>query len=56
MIRRHMKRRDFLVEGGQTYITDVDNCIECMRVCPVGEKWKRIRPEKLPAQKTGGTE
>jgi epoxyqueuosine reductase QueG len=55
MIRQHMKRRDFLVEGGQTYITDVDNCIECMRVCPVGEKWKKIRPEKIPLQKSGGT-
>ncbi|MFH2063598.1 MAG: 4Fe-4S binding protein [Pseudomonadota bacterium] len=55
MIRRHMKRRDFLVEGGQTYITDVDNCIECMRVCPVGEKWKNIRPPKIPLQKSGGT-
>jgi epoxyqueuosine reductase QueG len=56
MIRRHMKQRDFLVEGGQTYITDVDNCIECMRVCPVGEHWKKIRPTGLPPQKSGGTE
>ena len=36
--------------------TDVDNCIECMRVCPVGETWKNIRPKKIPLQKTGGTE
>ncbi len=56
MIRQHLKRRDFLVESGQTYITDVDNCIECMRVCPVGETWKNIRPKKIPLQKTGGTE
>ncbi|MFO7557980.1 MAG: 4Fe-4S double cluster binding domain-containing protein [Desulfobacterales bacterium] len=56
MIRNHMKRRDFLVEGGQTYITDVDNCIECMRVCPVGEHWKKIRPREIPPQKSGGTE
>jgi NAD-dependent dihydropyrimidine dehydrogenase PreA subunit len=56
MIRQHMKRRDFLVEGGQTYITDVDNCIECMRVCPVGEAWKKIRPKEIPLQKSGGTE
>lgn len=56
MIRRHMKRRDFLVESGQTYITDVDNCIECMRVCPAGKRWEKIRPEKLPSQKSFGTE
>jgi len=55
MLRRHMKRRDLLVESGQTYITDVDNCIECMRACPVGERWKKIRPETLPPQKSGGT-
>jgi hypothetical protein len=51
-----MKRRDLLVESGQTYITDVDNCIECMRACPVGERWKKIRPKTLPPQKSGGTE
>ncbi len=56
MIRRHVKRRDFLVESGQTYITDVDNCIECMRACPVGETWKKIRPKTIPPQKTGGKE
>ena len=56
MIRRHMKRRDFLVESGQTYITDVDNCIECMRACPVGDKWKKLRPKEYPPQKSGGKE
>lgn len=56
MLRRHLKRRDVLVESGQTYITDVDNCIECMRACPVGQRWKTIRPEPLPFQKSGGTE
>jgi len=56
MIRQHLKHRDPLVESGQTYITDVDNCIECMRVCPVGVSWKKIRPELLPPQKSGGTE
>jgi epoxyqueuosine reductase len=55
MILEHNRRRDMLVEAGQTYITDVDNCIECMRVCPVGEHWKGIRPRVLPAQKSGGT-
>jgi hypothetical protein len=55
MLRQHLKRRDPLVEGAQTYITDVDNCIECMRVCPVGENWKNIRPRLLPPQKSGGT-
>lgn len=55
MLRRHLKKRDLLVESGQTYITDVDNCIECMRVCPVGDRWKNIRPKILPPQKSGGT-
>jgi epoxyqueuosine reductase QueG len=55
MIRHHLKKRDLLVESGQTYITDVDNCIECMRVCPVGDRWKQIRPKELPLQKSGGS-
>jgi len=50
MLRHHMRRRDFLVESGQTYITDVDYCIECMRACPVGENWKKIRPKAMPVQ------
>lgn len=54
MIRRHLKQRDFLVESGQTYITDVDFCIECMRACPVGENWKKCRPSNIPPQKSGG--
>jgi len=56
MIRQHMKKRDLLVESGQTYITDVDFCIECMRACPVGERWKDIRPKTLPFQKNTATE
>ena len=56
MVLKHARRRDLLVESGQTYITDVDNCIECMRVCPVGEKWERIRPKDLPPQISRGTE
>ena len=55
MLHQHMKRHDFLVESGQTYITDVDNCIECMRACPVGENWKKIRPKSMRSQKSGGT-
>jgi epoxyqueuosine reductase QueG len=54
MLRQHLKQRDLLVESGQTYITDVDNCIECMRVCPVGENWEKIRPKLLSPQKSGG--
>ena len=50
MLRRHMRQRDFLVESGQAYITDVDYCIECMRACPVGEHWKKIRPETMRPQ------
>jgi epoxyqueuosine reductase QueG len=56
MLRQHVKKRDFLVEFSQTYITDIDFCIECMRACPVGENWKKIRPKKLPFQKSGATE
>ncbi|MBI9076514.1 MAG: 4Fe-4S binding protein [Desulfatibacillum sp.] len=56
MIRGHFTRRDMLMESGQTFITDVDNCIECMRVCPVGKSWKNIRPKNLAPQKSGGTE
>jgi epoxyqueuosine reductase QueG len=56
MILKHARRRDILVESGQTYITDVDNCIECMRACPVGERWERIRPKVLLPQKSGGME
>ena len=55
MLLEHTKRRDVLVETGQTCITDVDNCIECMRACPVGERWKGIRPATLPPQRSGGT-
>ena len=55
MLSQHYKRRDPLVEFGQTAITDVDHCIECMRACPVGERWQKIRPGKLPARKSGGT-
>jgi epoxyqueuosine reductase QueG len=55
MLREHNRRRDIPVEAGQTFITDVDHCIECMRACPVGDRWKGLRPEKLPPQKSGGT-
>jgi epoxyqueuosine reductase len=44
MLMWHWKRRDFVIEYGQTMITDVDFCIECMKACPVGSEWKRIRP------------
>lgn len=54
MLLRHNRRRDIMVEAGQTFITDVDHCLECMRACPVGERWKGIRPKQLPEQKSGG--
>lgn len=44
MLARHARRRDPLIEAGQIYITDVDFCIECMKACPVGERWRAIRP------------
>jgi len=43
-LRRHSRYRDFFTEMGQIFITDVDFCIECMKACPVGERWKDIRP------------
>jgi epoxyqueuosine reductase len=49
MLRRHLRRRDVLIETGQIYITDVDFCIECMKACPVGERWKNMRPGTSPA-------
>lgn len=45
MLLRQAKSRDPLVEVGQIYITDVDFCIECMKACPVGERWNGIRPQ-----------
>ena len=45
MLFRHNRKRDFLVEFGQTMITDVDNCIACMKACPMGALWKDIRPK-----------
>jgi len=56
MLGRHNRRRDILIEAGQTFITDVDNCIECMRACPTGSRWKKIRPKKIVPQKSGGTD
>jgi epoxyqueuosine reductase QueG len=56
MLRKQLQRRDVLVESIQTTITDVDNCIECMRVCPVGEKWKTIRPRTMLPQKSAGND
>ena len=47
MLMRHWKRRDILIEYGQTMITDVDFCFECMKACPVGSEWKRIRPSTI---------
>ena len=42
---RHSRYRDAFTEMGQIFITDVNFCIECMKACPVGERWKDIRPE-----------
>lgn len=44
MLMQHRKRRDIFIEYSQTMITDVDYCIECMKACPVGSEWKKIRP------------
>jgi len=45
MLAKHNRERDMLIETGQIYITDVDFCIECMKACPVGSTWKKIRPK-----------
>jgi epoxyqueuosine reductase QueG len=55
MLLGHNRRRDTLVEFSQTSITDVDQCIECMRACPTGEHWNKIRPENIPPQKSAAT-
>lgn len=44
MLLQHQRRRDWFIEMGQTMITDVDFCIECMKACPVGERGKAPRP------------
>jgi epoxyqueuosine reductase len=38
MLYENLLRRDLFIEMGQTYITDVDFCIDCMKACPVGER------------------
>ena len=43
MLLEHIKRRDIFIEMSQTFMTDVDYCIECMKACPVGERWKKFR-------------
>ena len=53
MLFSHAHKRDLPFEIGQTFITDVDYCIECMRACPVGSRWEQIRPESMPAQRHG---
>ncbi|MCP4137551.1 MAG: hypothetical protein GY754_41675 [bacterium] len=55
MVAKHNKFRSLPVELGQTMITDVDNCIECMRACPVGSRWKKIRPREMVPQRSQGT-
>jgi epoxyqueuosine reductase QueG len=46
MLIRENKSRDWFVEMGQIFITDVDFCINCMKACPVGTSWKKIRPKR----------
>ena len=53
MILRHKKQRDFIIEYGQTMITDVDNCIECMKACPVGTEWKKSGQKKRGNSNSG---
>jgi epoxyqueuosine reductase len=47
MLLDHNRRRDIIIEMGQTMITDVDNCIDCMKACPVGTEWEKIRPDTI---------
>jgi epoxyqueuosine reductase QueG len=53
MLLQHLKRRDLMIEYSQTMITDVDFCIACMKACPVGTEWKKIRPSQRHLK--GGT-
>ena len=39
------KTRDVFIEMSQSFITDIDFCIECMKACPVGTHWEKIRPK-----------
>jgi len=45
MLLEHSRKRDWFIELGQTYITDVDFCIECLKACPTGERSKKLRPD-----------
>ena len=45
MLFQNMKIRDPFIEMSQGYITDIDYCIECMKACPIGTSWKKIRPK-----------
>jgi epoxyqueuosine reductase len=44
MLWQHNKTRDVFIEMSQSFITDIDFCIECMKACPVGTHWEKIRP------------
>jgi hypothetical protein len=54
--RKNRRNKLGYVGVGQTAITGVDNCIECMRVCPVGHAWENIRPRTVLSQRSSGTE
>ncbi len=42
MLLRNARERAVFIEMGQDYITDVDYCIECMKACPAGSRWKNL--------------
>lgn len=45
MLWQNNQERDVFIEMSQNYITDVDYCINCMKACPVGTLWEKIRPK-----------
>ncbi len=45
MLWQNNKTRDVFIEMSQGFITDVDYCIECMKACPIGTAWEKIRPK-----------
>ncbi|MHA1264668.1 MAG: 4Fe-4S binding protein [Candidatus Helarchaeota archaeon] len=45
MLWKHNKTRDVFIEMSQSFMTDLDHCIACMRACPIGSAWKKIRPK-----------
>ncbi len=42
---RNTRGTGIIIEAGRAYTTDVDHFIECMRACPLGERWASCEVE-----------